>query len=77
MKSTQGILLEHLALVTRRTMLQDFTGHLLYKATPSRLRDIADISNIWNQTQRARQNEETKEYIPNKRIRQNLSKRTK
>ena len=54
------------------------TGHLLHKATFSRLRDVADISStIQKQTQRIRQNEETKEYLPNERTRPNLSERIK
>lgn len=32
--------------------------HLLYKAIPSRLRDVALLPNIWKQAQRAKQNEE-------------------
>ena len=42
------------------------TGHLLHKDTLLSLEDVADISNTQTQTQRIRQNKETKEYLPNK-----------
>ena len=38
------------------------TEHLLHKATPLRQRDMADLPNTEKQTQKVRQNEETKEY---------------
>ena len=57
-------------------MALGLTGHLLCKAVPSRLGGVAHLYNTWKQTQRVRQNEETKECFPNERTRQNLRKRT-
>ena len=47
----------------------------LSAATPSKLEETAVSTNTQKQTQRVRQNEEKKDYIPNKRVRQNLRKR--
>lgn len=44
--STQGITLEHLALVTRGIVPLRPTGHLLHKAILSRLGDGADLPNM-------------------------------
>lgn len=38
------------------------TEHLLHKATPLRQTDMADLPNTEKQTQKVRQNEETKQY---------------
>ena len=51
------------------------TGHLLNKATPSRLEEIADLLNTQKQTQRITQNEKKEEYVTIERIRQNLRKK--
>ena len=39
----------------------------LQKAVPSRLGDVADLSNTQEQTQKIRKNEETGKYVPNER----------
>ena len=49
------------------------TEHLLHKATPLRQRDTADLPNTEKQTQKIRQNEETKEYAK-KQLVQNSEK---
>ena len=41
--------------------------HLLQKASPSRLGEVAVSSNTKKQTQRVKQNEETEKYVPNKK----------
>ena len=61
--------LEHLAL-WRRAVLPGHTAHLLQKATPSRPGDVADILNTQKPMQTIRQNEEIKEYLPNKTAKQ-------
>lgn len=43
----------------------------------SRGRDIANFPNTKKEAQRVRQNEETEDYVPNERTRQNHSKRPK
>ena len=40
---------------------------LLYKATTSRLEEKAILSSVQKPTQRVKENEETEEYVPNKR----------
>lgn len=44
-------------------------GHLLHKTSVVRLGELAVFSNPQKPTQRVKENEETKEYISNKRIR--------
>lgn len=50
--------------------------HLLYEATPSRLGEIGVSQYIQKQTQRIMQKEEREDYVLNKRIRENLKKKT-
>lgn len=60
----------------QRTLLQVTTGPLLQKATIFKsIRLEHDLPNT--ETQRGRQNEETEDYEPNERIRQNHSRRSK
>ena len=56
------------------TTLLRTTAHLLHKATLSRPGDIAYLPNTQKQTQRVRQNEETKEYVPKKELVKTLEK---
>ena len=42
--------------------------HLLHESTPSRLEEMAVSTNRQKPIQRVKQNEETKEYVPSKRI---------
>ena len=43
--------------------------HLLDDSTPLRLGEVAALSNAQKPTQTVEENEETKEYVPNKRTR--------
>ena len=43
--------------------------HLPHETTSSRLGEVAVLSNAKKPTQRVKQNEETKDYIPNERTR--------
>ena len=43
--------------------------HLLHQATPSRLEEVAVLSNAQKLTQRVKENEETEDYVPNERKR--------
>ena len=53
--------------VIREIAPLSLTGHLLCMAIILRLGDIADPPNTQKQTQRGRQNGETKKYAPNER----------
>lgn len=41
--------------------------HLLYEASLSRLREVPFLFNVQKPTQSIKENEETMEYVPNKR----------
>ena len=71
MLPTQRTYLENLALRTKGDCATSPTGHILHKATPSRLGEIADLPDTQKQTQRIRQNEGTDEYVQNEK---NLTK---
>ena len=66
---------EHPAQVIKEFASLGPTGHLLYKATLTRLGDIEDLLNL--QKQRGSQNEDTKKHAPNKRTGKISRKRTK
>lgn len=51
----------------RKTVSVDPTSYVLYKATLSRLGDVANLPNTGKQKQRGNQSEETKKYFTNKR----------
>ena len=44
-------------------------SYLLHENIPSRLEEVAVLSNTWKPTQRVKKNKETDEYVPNKRTR--------
>ena len=50
-------------------------GRLLHKATFFKTGDVADLPNTYKQTQRVRQDEETKEYVPKERIKKKKSQK--
>ena len=50
------------------------TKQLLHKTTPSRLREVAILPDTYRQTQRGRENEQTKKYISNQRKGESLEK---
>ena len=46
--------------------------HYLHEATPSRLREVAVLSNTQKLIQRVTEKEEILAYVPNEKIRENL-----